>query len=307
MPDFDILIPGHYFCDLIFTGLSDLPVLGSEIYSRGVSVVAGGGALNTSVALRRLGVKVGWVGVMGNDFFSRFVNSYCRDEGLDTSLVKQLESPLARVTVALSYPADRAFVTYAEVPPDIIGYVRQVVQKVHPRHVHFAGLIIQPELPSLLLSWREQGIRVSMDCQHREETLDSPFVREILSNLDIFMPNAVEAQRLTRTDNLASAINILAHIVPLVVIKNGDQGAIARTRNSEYTAPAIPVTPLDTTGAGDVFNAGFLAAYLRGQDVESCLRWGNFCGGLSTLGYGGSAAPTLEQLQNWLKTNQPEY
>lgn len=301
MPDFDILIPGPYFCDFIFTGMTDFPTLGTEIYSQGVSVVAGGGALNTSVALHRLGVHVGWISILGNDFFSRFVDSYVQTEGLDTSLVKRLDSPLERVTVALSYPADRAFVTYAETPPDIFVLLKYILQKAHPRHIHFAGLDVHPDLPTLLRSWRERGITVSMDCQHRDATLASPLVQDILSNLDIFMPNAVEAQRITQTSNLAAAIDTLARLVPLVVVKNGAQGAVARSGSCNYTAAAIPVTPIDTTGAGDVFNAGFLAAYLQGQPIETGLRWGNFCGGQSTLGYGGASAPTLEQVQNWFQ------
>ena len=68
--DFDIVIPGHYFCDVIFTKMHDFPRLGEEIYSEGVKVVPGGGALNTATGLRRLGVNVGWVGVLGTDFFS---------------------------------------------------------------------------------------------------------------------------------------------------------------------------------------------------------------------------------------------
>lgn len=307
MSQFDILIPGHYFCDLIFTGLADFPAPGTEIYSQGVSVVAGGGALNTSIALRRLGVNVGWVGILGNDFFSRYVDSYTQTEGLDRSLVNNLDSPLERVTVALSYPADRAFVTYAETPPDIITLLNQAMQNTHPRHIHFTGLVVQPEMPALLRSWRAKGIRVSMDCQHREETLEQPLVGDILANLDIFMPNAVEAQRLTRTSDLTSAIDVLARLVPLVVVKHGAQGAIARNNDGECIAPAIPVTPLDTTSAGDVFNAGFLAAYLQGKNLETCLRWGNFCGGQSTLGYGGANAPTREQLQEWLLSSQSEY
>src|SRR5690349_14044108 len=116
---FDIIIPGHYFCDLIFTGLDHFPALGTEIFGRGVAVTTGGGALNTSIALRRLGVNVGWAGMLGNDFFSQYVDNELQKEGLSDALLTRLDSPLSRVTVALSYPDDRAFVTYADTPPDL--------------------------------------------------------------------------------------------------------------------------------------------------------------------------------------------
>jgi sugar/nucleoside kinase (ribokinase family) len=129
-----------------------------------------------------------------------------------------------------------------------------------------------------------------------------PLVREILSRVDIFMPNAIEAQRITQTDSLDEAVEILSAMVPLLVVKQGDKGAIACRENSAYQSPAIPSTVIDTTGAGDVFNAGFLAAYLQGKDTEECLQWGNFCGGMSVVGLGGlTTAPTAEQLQAWLQ------
>jgi len=175
--DFDIVIPGHYFCDVIFTHMRDFPKLGAEIYSDGVKVVAGGGALNTSTSLRRLGVNVGWVGVLGTDFFSQYVKGYIQQEKLDTSLVQELDTPLERVTVALSYPTDRAFVTYAQKPPDIIALVKIALEKATFKHLHFPSLTIHEDIPELLRICKAKGIRVSMDCQHREETLELPLVR----------------------------------------------------------------------------------------------------------------------------------
>ncbi len=290
--DFDIVIPGHYFCDVIFTQMHDFPTLGAEIYSEGIKVVAGGGALNTATGLRRLGVNVGWVGVLGTDFFSQYVKTYIQGEKLDTSLVEQLDLPLERVTVALSYPTDRAFITYAQKPPDIIAMVRSALEKATFRHLHFPSLTVHEEMPELLKACKAKGIRVSMDCQHRQETLELPLVQAILSQVDIFMPNAVEARRITLEDELSVAINRLSQITTGVVVKNGAEGAMAQFGTMGYHSRAFEVTPLDTTGAGDSFNAGFLAAYLQNMPIKTCLRWGNYCGSQSTLGYGASSAPS---------------
>lgn len=289
--DFDIVIPGHYFCDVIFTHMRDFPMLGSEIYSDGVKVVAGGGALNTATGLRRLGVNVGWIGVLGTDFFSRYVKTYIQQEKLDTSLVQELDAPLERVTVALSYPNDRAFITYAQKPPDIIALVKTALEKATFKHLHFPSLTVHKEMPDLLKVCKARGIRVSMDCQHRKETLEMPLVKAILSLVDIFMPNATEAQRITGEHELNAAIDRLSKITTSVVVKNGADGVIGHFGNLRFHAGAFEVTPLDTTGAGDSFNAGFLAAYLQNLPIETCLRWGNYCGAQSTLGYGASNAP----------------
>lgn len=290
--DFDIVIPGHYFCDVIFTQMRDFPTLGAEIYSEGIKVVPGGGALNTATGLRRLGVNVGWVGTLGTDFFSQYVKNYVQTEKLDTSLVQQLDTPLERVTVALSYPHDRAFITYAQKPPDIIAMVRSALEKATFWHLHFPSLTVHEDMPELLKTCKARGIHVSMDCQHRQDTLEMPLVQAILSQVDIFMPNAMEARRITGENELGAAINRLSQITTVVVVKNGAEGAMAQFGTMGFHSRAFEVTPLDTTGAGDSFNAGFLAAYLQNLPIKTCLRWGNYCGSQSTLSYGASSAPS---------------
>jgi sugar/nucleoside kinase (ribokinase family) len=304
MQTFDVVVPGHYFCDIIFTGLAEFPKLGTEIYSENFSLVPGGGALNTAIALRRLGVNVGWAGALGNDFFSQTVRQHIESEQIETSLVMQLDRPLRRVTVALSYPSDRAFVSYIDPPPQEIEMLRNIADRTHSKLIHFSGLTIHEDMPALLDELRKRGTQISMDCQHREETIDYPLVRDILSRLDFFMPNASETQQITRTESLPDAFEVLSKIIPCIVVKNGAQGATACTNGTTYHQEALEITPIDTTGAGDVFNAGFLAAHLAGHPIQDCLRWGNFCGGQSTLGFGGSLAPTKSQLDNWLAHNR---
>jgi sugar/nucleoside kinase (ribokinase family) len=301
-PQFDIVIPGHYFCDLIFTGIPAFPALGTEVYCENIAVVPGG-IMNTVIALHRLEVNIGWIGMVGDDFFSRYILECAETEGLNTSLLIRRDSPVRRVTVSLSYPEDRAFVTYVDPTPDRTDLALEALERVDFRHLHFTGLEVDERIPGLLHECRQRGISVSMDCQHREETLAEPLVREIISGLDLFMPNHVEAQRVTGTDNLNDAIEALRGLGPTIVLKNGAKGASAIRNYEFFEEAAISVNPVDTTGAGDAFNAGFLAAYLDQQPIANCLRWGNFTGGMSTLGTGGATtAPTRAALQAWLAT-----
>ena len=294
---YDVLVPGHYFCDVVFTGLPAFPAPGTEIYCDDVNVVPGG-VLNTVVAFKRLGVKVGWLGALGEDFFSRFIREWAEQEGLDLSLVTRQAQPLRRLTVSLSLSNDRAFVTYADTPPGVIELTRKRLADTHFRHLHFSGLVVDERMPGLLSECRASGIEVSMDCQHREQTLAQPLVREIISQLDMFLPNAVEAQRLTGKDSLDEAATLLAELVPVLVIKEGAQGARCWWQGRCCHAPALPGDPVDTTGAGDVFNAAFIAAHLDGAAPEVCLRQGTVAGSLSTQGYGGcSSAPDRDALQ----------
>ncbi len=298
MSAYDILIPGNYFCDLIFTGFPRFPSLGSEVYTKDLTVTVGG-ALNTIIAMRRLGVNVGWVGQLGTDLFSRFVFDLIEKEDVDTSLITQLDAPFQRVTVAVSYPQDRAFISYADPAPTCVDMVQAILGRVSFRHLHFTGLQLDPQTQALLQDVRERGMTVSMDCQDRIETLDTPGVQDVIMHLDMFMPNAKEAMHLTGCDSVAASAERLRPLVSLLIIKDGGNGAFAwRGDTPPLHAEALTITPVDTTGAGDVFNAGFLTAYLNGRDLADCLRWGNICGGLSTLGSGGtSTAPHREQVE----------
>lgn len=297
---YDIVVVGNYFCDIIFTGIPGFPTLGKEMYCENVEIVPGG-PLNTVIGLRRLGVNVGWVGVVGTDFFSRFILEIVDSEGIDLGLLTRRDTAARRVTVALSYPNDRAFISYVDPVPDRADLALDALERARFRLLHFTSLVIDDRMPPLLERCRAAGVLVTMDCQHHEETLALPLVREVISRLDVFLPNASEAQRLTGTESIGAALDVLSEIVPYIVVKDGANGAYARQHGIDYHAPALPVRCIDTTGAGDVFNAGFLAAYLERRTPEECLRWGNFCGGMSTLGQGGgSNAPTRAALEAWL-------
>ncbi|HIQ05514.1 MAG TPA: hypothetical protein EYH31_07425 [Anaerolineae bacterium] len=118
---------------------------------------------------------------------------------------------------------------------------------------------------------------------------------------DIFLPNEIEALLLTHSRTLEEALPELTQLGPLVVVKRGAKGAIAVNEHGIVEMPAISVQPVDTTGAGDCFNAGFLYGWLQRWPLSQCLRAGNICGGLSTTSPGGStASPALAELTDWL-------
>lgn len=305
--DYDVLVPGNYFCDVIFTGMPSFPELGTEIYCQDLQVVPGG-MLNTVVAMKRLGLRVAWAGALGSDFFSRFIREWAVEEGLCLDLVSQGDGPLRRVTVALPLHSERAFVSYVDPAPDPVDLALRHVQAQEIRHLHFSGLVIDERLPDLLRDCRARGVETSMDCQHREQTLEGPLVREILGLLDLFMPNAVEARKLTGVTDVESAAEILRAIVPTLVIKEGQRGARCWQGGRCYHAPALPVTVADTTGAGDVFNAAFIAAHLAGAEPMICLQQGAVAGSLSTQKAGGaSSAPDPAALRAALARHPEMY
>lgn len=297
MTTYDVLVPGDYFCDVVFCGVPRMPTLGTEIYTDSLTVTVGG-ALNTVFAMQRLGLKVGWIARLGTDVFSRIVLEHVEREGIDTSLIEWLDRPFQRVTVSLSFPEDRSFISYVDPEPGILDLVRAVVDRVSFRHLHLAGLTTSPTALALFDTAHARGARVSMDCQEHSTSLSEPKVIEALRRVDLFMPNATEATRLTGTQTVFDAGIQLKGATEAVVIKDGALGAAYWQKDRFCQSPALSVTPVDTTGAGDVFNAGFLTAWLEGADPLDCLRLGNVCGGLSTLGHGGAvSAPTRAQAE----------
>ncbi len=296
-PAFDVLIEGDYFCDLIFTGLPDMPRLGTDMVGTGFEMLPGG-AFYPALALHRLGLRVGWPANFGNDLFSQFVVGACRNEGLDDSLFTVHERPLRLISVSLSFPHDRAFVTFGD--PPVETPLAALIRQHRPRCVLLTGLSLGQKLLDVAAAAREVGALVFMDCQAHSATLATPGVVEALRAVNIFAPNVTEALALTGEAEVEAALAKLAELTPLVVIKCGGEGVIARGGDQVFREPAIPVTAIDTTGAGDCFNAGFLYAHLRGDPLEICLRCGNICGGLSTTAHGGLAIPTAAQVAAWL-------
>jgi len=124
-----------------------------------------------------------------------------------------------------------------------------------------------------------------------------------LRSIDIFAPNHDEALKLTGEQRIEAALDRLVELTPLVIIKLGKEGAIARKNGELGYVPGIPANVLDTTGAGDNFDCGFLYGLLNDYSLQDCLRCGNFCGSLSTTAHGGwEASAAAGQLEEYLRT-----
>jgi sugar/nucleoside kinase (ribokinase family) len=299
---YDVLLLGSYYCDLIFTGLPELPRLGLDLFGTGFDLVAGG-CYRTSTALKRLGLRAGWLVDFGDDVFSRLVLEMAARDGLDDSLFQHHPFPVRRISAAFSFVNDRGFISYADPLPPPIAV--DTVAAHPPRAILISHLQYGPAHEALVAAARVAGAFVYMDCQSVAVDLGTPGVREALARVDVFGPNESEALRLTGAATIEVALEQLAAIAPAVVVKRGAQGALASAGGQIINSPALAVEVCDTTGAGDCFNAGFLYGHLSGQDFQGCLRRGNICGGLATVSRGNEALPTSAQLEELLwTTNQ---
>ncbi len=285
---YDVLVVSDYFLDLVFTGLPQLPELGQEVFGTGFAMLAGGG-FNSVAAMHRLGLRVAWVGDFGNDEFSRFALEQAEAEGIDVSFCVRHPRPLRRVSVAVSYPQDRAFISYCDPEPAVPAGFRALA-KASAETVFLGGTVWGSSFDAGLLLVRSRRMKLLMDGNGAEKASPKDVgLRRALQSVDLFLPNLREAKHLTGQSDPCAALSALATLCRLPVLKAGGDGAYAMVAGRIEHAPAIPVTPVDTTGAGDCFNAGFIKAWLEGRPVEECLRWGNAVGGLSTTVAGGAS------------------
>src|SRR5512136_2131129 len=177
---YDVIVVGDYFIDLVFGGLPQFPELGVEIIGTDFEMIPGG-AYNSALAMHRLGLKVGWASDFGTDDFSRFVLERARSAGLDDSLFVCHAQPLRRITVAASYPEDRAFITYCDPDPSAPAVLKALAM-TSARAVYIAGFYAGQTFECIMQAVRARQMKLIMDGNSGcEVQLASPLVREAIS------------------------------------------------------------------------------------------------------------------------------
>jgi sugar/nucleoside kinase (ribokinase family) len=301
---FDVIVAGSYSVDLIFTGLPNFPQLGKDVVGTGFEMTPGE-AFISSVSMHRLGINIGWAADFGNDEFSRLALDRAKMEGLDDSLFIIHEQPYRRISVSASYSDDRAFITYYDPGPDVPAVVNALA-KSNAKALYIPGLYSGDFMSSGLQLLHFKHMKLVMDGNSSDGDIfsnckESKAIKKAIQSTDIFMPNAQESRRITGLQDLEAAICCLGELCPLVIVKDGQNGSHAYEKGQLYHAPAIHVKSIDTTGAGDNYNAGFLKAWLDGLPIEGCLKWGNIVGGLSTTALGGTTRViTIKEVEKYL-------
>jgi len=304
-PPFDVLVAGEINPDLILAG-DVLPEFGQvEKLIDSYTLAMGSSSAIFACGAARLGLKVAFIGVCGDDIFGHFMLAAMQKRNVDVSNVIVRNGKRTGISIILNREADRAILTYlgaitdlqaSDIPDDLL---RQA------RHLHVASYFLQtklqPDLPALFRRARSFGLTTSLDTNYDPTEKWTGF-DELLSTTDIFFPNKTEALSMTGAENIESAAKQLAGKSKLVVIKLGAAGAILQHGDKTIFAPSIAVNVVDTIGAGDSFDAGFLYGYLNRWDMEKSLRLAAVCGALSTQASGGTAAqPTLDEARAYLK------
>jgi sugar/nucleoside kinase (ribokinase family) len=302
---FDILVAGEINPDLILSG-NVTPEFGQvEKLIDSADLTIGSSSAIFACGAARLGLKVAFVGICGADIFGRFMLDELSRCGVDVAGVTVDPAQPTGLSVILNRPAgdgvpgDRAILTH-------LGSINRLrAKQVTPgllrkaRHLHVASYFLQtalqPGLPELFQRAQALDLTTSLDTNWDPSGTWSGF-DELLGLVDVFLPNQNEALAISGASTLDAALHILGRKCRAVAIKCGRQGALARQGDATARAPALPVQVVDTVGAGDSFDAGFLVGWLKGWSLAKTLALAIACGSLSTRVAGGtSAQPTLDE------------
>ncbi len=291
---FDLAIAGELNMDLILYGLPlEMPAERDLLGTGFVSTLGSSSAILAHNAAS-LGMRVRFQTLVGDDDFARLALGRLNQAGVETSGAMVDASTATGVTILLPHGPVRHSLTYlGSIALLTVAHLNPEKLK-EARHFHLSSLYLQtglhPGLVELLRSLKLAGLSLSLDTNDDPDNQWGPPLQEILPLIDLFMPNEGEICRMAGGCSLDEALQVLGEKVPTIVVKRGRHGCRVKHEGKTFDVPGVSVDPVDTIGAGDSFDSGFLCAYLQGLPLEICARAGNITGALSTLSTGGTEA-----------------
>jgi sugar/nucleoside kinase (ribokinase family) len=289
-----ISVVGELNLDLVLYGLPGHFELDREHLASDLSLTLGSSSAIFAHNFALLGNRVGFHSAVGDDSLGGLCLERLMESGVDVSAVRRVSGKQTGLTVILPQPEKRFILTYPGVMAEMRFEDLDLARILDARHLHLSSYFLQkalrPGVPNLFRLAKEAGLSTSLDTNDDPDDRWERDVLEVLPWVDALLPNEYEACRLARIDDPMLALEFLAARVPLVVMKRGEKGAIARRGSEAFEASSPRVAAVDTIGAGDSFDAGFLHQFIRGAKIDECLRYGNLTGALSTTRSGGTEA-----------------
>lgn len=309
MKRYDVITFGDMCVDLIVSGGDVVPRFGQvEQLVGDYTVEMGGSCCLFACQAARLGLRVAVLGRVGDDAFGHLILERLQGCGVDTGYVTTDPALKTGLGIALCRESDRAILTYmgsisALRPDDVTDEFLTAA-----RHLHYGSFFLHtgllPRAPAILRRARAHGLTVSLDTNWDPAERWNATLQEALSLADLFLPNEQEALRIGCAAELQEAVDALQALgVPLVAVKQGERGACAYDGQHTHRCAVTPARSGDSIGAGDSFDAGFVAAWLRGLNVPECLTIACRCGAAVAGAVGGlSGQPRWEEVAGSVDT-----
>jgi ribokinase len=299
---------GDINVDIITSNITDYPPKDAQIIIEDLHLTSGGCSANFAKASAVLGRKTRLIGKIGDDLFGNLVRkSLGSVDNLDLCIIP---GGRTSVTLAITFKdKSRSFLTFPGANSDFS--VKDIdYSLIEGKYVHIASFFLQglrEDTKKILDYAHKKGMIASFDTGFDPlgwSKADASLVRRTLKDVDIFFPNLAEAQAITKSKNQKDIIDELLSLGPsIVALKLGSKGAWIATEKEKIFIPAFRVKAIDTTGAGDVFAAGYIHAHSRGWDQKKCGMFASAAAALKTQGYGAERYPTYQEVSAFLTVN----
>jgi len=292
---FDVTIAGEINLDLILYGMPEQMPVERELLASDFRMTLGSSSAILAHNLAALGLSVGFITRVGDDALGAIALDRLMKQGVDLSKIKRIcGGSSTGVTVLLVHEGNRHILTYPGTMCEMVSDDLDLDYLASGRHFHISSLFLlkalSPALPAVCRDLKAKGLTISLDTNDDPSDQWGEPLDELLGLVDVFLPNDDEACRITGETSPEAALRALSARVPVVAVKCGKRGSIVGKGGQSWYVPAESVVPVDTIGAGDSYNAGFLTAFLRGEVLEQCAALGNRAAALSTQRPGGTEA-----------------
>ena len=313
-PYYDLLVIGELNVDLILNQIQEFPVIGKEILAGDMCLTLGSSSAIMACNSVVNGLTTCFCGILGKDYLGKYILQELNKKSVDTRFIKQSDITNTGITVVMSYDQDRANVTFLGTMPELSMEDIPWNDIQQFRHLHISSIFMQenllPDVSKIFQKAKKAGVSTSLDMQwDPSEKWDLDF-KTCLPHVDLFLPNEAELLALTGTSSYLDAIHVVRPYANTIALKRGLNGSIGFDKEGQTIERAILHNPafVDSIGAGDSFNAGFIKKFLEEGTLEDCLEEGNLMGAINTMGKGGTGAfkdkETLKQNIEILKNSQ---
>jgi sugar/nucleoside kinase (ribokinase family) len=291
---FDVAVVGELNLDIILSGLPHTLQLDREHLAGDLKITLGSSSAIFAHNLALLGNKVNFSSTIGDDAFGELCLQRLGESGTDLFGVRRHAKEQTGLTVILAQDVQRYILTY----PGTMSAMRyeelDLEYVCRAKHFHLSSYFLQralrPKMVELFRYVKQRGLTTSLDTNDDPHEQWSEDIFPLLKYVDVLLPNEREACKISRAQTVEAAAKSLSDVVPLLAIKRGSEGALARRGSELFSAPAVASAFVDAVGAGDSFDAGFIHQYIRGAEIGDCLHFGNIAGALSVTRAGGTEA-----------------
>lgn len=311
----DVSVLGDVNPDLILSRVQGKPAPGLERIVEDALLTIGGSSSIFATILARLGLRVRLIGKVGDDWFGRFMLEALSRAGVDATAVRVCPDVRTGVTVSISGKHERMLLTFQGAVASLTAEEVSSEPLFNARHLHVGSFYLQPKLqPAIPLLFRQavaRGLSTSLDPGHDPHESWAG-IEEALPWTDILLVNEQEAHQIaSRVANARAKVRdaktaglvLAGRVRRMVAVKRGGKGALGILPDGRtIRCPAYQVEVVDTTGAGDAFDAGFVFQWLQGAPLDRCLSFASACGAIATTYLGGTSGfPELKGVLSFME------